>query len=267
MSMTPVMKRYRFSMRMVEALMSGDSADGAQGRTGTLVALIDRQLITPKTQATGSRHLLTDKGREVIAELRAAAQPEKKAVEGAVIVTSGSEGADMAEATALYRDDYDAEQSAAYAAESAEFIAKFKAEIAAEKSEAASPVELVVQPEMTTTTRTTYRPQFSVDGGYHWSNIMMLGEVTASDARRECEYQVKHGPKGRIFRVLTETMIATVEMVPAAPETADDGPRYEVRPNGTRFTVYDTATGREGISSHSRYAAQDHADRRNREEG
>ncbi|MFJ9694893.1 hypothetical protein [Kitasatospora sp. NPDC101183] len=79
MTATPIMKKYRFSMRMVDVLLSGESADGAHGRTGTLVALIDRQMITAATSETGGRHLLTEKGREVLAELRAAAQPDDHA--------------------------------------------------------------------------------------------------------------------------------------------------------------------------------------------
>ncbi|MEU1506465.1 hypothetical protein [Kitasatospora sp. NPDC005748] len=131
--------------------------------------------------------------------------------------------------------------------------------------EAAGEAETVVQPETTTTTRTIYRPQFSADGGHYWSNIMMLGETTASDARRECEYQATHGPKERIYRVLAETVTTTVETVPAAPETADDGPRYVVEPVRLGFAVVDTSTGKPEARMGSRYAANDMADRLNAE--
>lgn len=89
MSVTPVLKKYKLSARMVEALVSGERGEAVNGKSGTLVALIDRELITPEIRETNHRHLLTDRGREVLAELRAAAQPGEKTAEGSAVAAEG----------------------------------------------------------------------------------------------------------------------------------------------------------------------------------
>jgi hypothetical protein len=62
--------RRPLSDAMLRVLLSADDAGEVRGPMGTVVALINRGLITPATSQTGQAHLLTDNGKQVLAVLR-----------------------------------------------------------------------------------------------------------------------------------------------------------------------------------------------------
>ncbi|MFC9068819.1 hypothetical protein [Streptomyces harbinensis] len=65
-----LIKAHRLSGPMMAALHNASTDNGrVTGRTGTLVALITRGLITTATAATGREHLLTELGAEVLSGL------------------------------------------------------------------------------------------------------------------------------------------------------------------------------------------------------
>lgn len=62
-----ITRKYKLSAPMIKALRTGD------GGIGTVVALIDRGLMTPKMVQTGMKHRVTDLGRDVLTQLFTAA--------------------------------------------------------------------------------------------------------------------------------------------------------------------------------------------------
>ncbi|GAB7187107.1 hypothetical protein ATKI12_6938 [Kitasatospora sp. Ki12] len=225
MSMTPVMKKYKFSMRMVDALMSGESADGAHGRTGTLVALIDRQMVTSATRETGGRHLLTEKGREALAELRAAAQPETLAGEAPTAVDTVPQTDDQIRVTDGGAPTY----------------------------------KTVIKAE------TTWTLQSRKDDTDAWSYVSDHGSEEAATLRAHALLIDGSRRHFRVIEHCTEVRATDPIEPPKDTKSQPEGPRYVVEPVRLGFAVVDTSTGKPEARMGSRYAANDMADRLNAE--